>query len=143
MGLEMIFILGASALGIAVIGVVVYRAIPDRSVPVKTEVEKSQTPQKSLEVEASPESEPISEAPPPFSEDSTPSGHTGVALPTDTNAIGSATRFLAIQVPKTAQRTVTKTKRRRRTTKTRTFSPELGTAIPSIDPADKKEPSAA
>jgi hypothetical protein len=143
MGLEIILILAASGLGIAVLGIMVYRAIPNKVVSSKLETEKNQPiPPKALETETAREPEPVPEAPPPFSEDSS-SNSKGIAAPTDTTAIGVSTPFLAIQLPKGVQRPGTRARRKRRTLKTKTFPQDLTGSIPSMDPPDKKEPSAA
>ena len=144
MGLETILILAATGMGIALLGVVVYRSTPSKVTTTKIEVKKEQlTAPKVLENEVSPQPEPVSEAPPPFSDDSTPSSPKRIAAPTDTTAIGSASPFLAIPLPKAAQRNTTRAKRKRRVPKSKTFPQDLGTAIPSIDPPSNKEPSAA
>ncbi len=144
MGLETIFILAASGMGIALLGVVVYRSTPSKTTASKIEVEKEQlSVPKILETETPPQPEPVSEAPPPFADDSASSSSKGMAAPTDTTAIGSASSFLAIPLPKVAHRTVTRTRRKRRAAKSKAFSQDLGTTIPSLDPPNNKDPSAA
>jgi hypothetical protein len=143
MGLEMFLFLAGSGLGIAVLGVVVYRAIPVKAVHRKIETEKNlQSPPKPAEIEIVPETEPVSEAPPPFSEDSTSHISKGIAAPTDTTAIGTAAPFVSIQLPKT-MKPAPRAKRKRRGVKAKTFPADLTGGLPSMDPPDKKEPSAA
>ena len=142
MGLEMFLFLAGSGLGIAVLGIVVYRAIPVKAVPLKIEAEKNlPSPPKAVETEIISETEPVSEAPPPFSEDSNPYTSKGIAAPTDTTTIGTATPFLSIQLPKT--KPTTRARKKRRSVKVKTFPADLTGGLPSMDPPDKKEPSAA
>jgi hypothetical protein len=143
MGLDMLLILAASGMAVAVIGVVVYRNIPNRVAPVKETVEKKQIENlPAIKVESNPEPEPVSEAPPPFSEDSSLPKSKAIAAPTDTTAIGVSSPFLTIHVPRTVQRT-TRSKRKRRAAKPKVFPQDLVTGIPSIESPSDKEPSAA
>jgi len=143
MGLETILILVALGIGIALLGVVVYRSTPMKTVPSKVEAETQPTPvPKVLETET-PAPEPVSEAPPPFSDDTASSNLKSIAAPTDTTAIGTATPFLAIQLPKATQRTTRGRRKRRTVAKSKTFPRDLGSTIPSIDRPSNKEPSAA
>jgi hypothetical protein len=142
MGLEMFLFLAGSGLGIAILGIVVYRAIPVKTMSPKIDAEKNlPSPPKLAEIETVPETEPLPEAPPPFSEDSTSSISKGIAAPTDTTAIGTATPFFSIQLPKT--KPASRAKRKRRSVKAKTFPADLTGGLPSMDPPDKKEPSAA
>lgn len=146
MGFEIILILLGSGAGIAALGAVVYRTIPVKKQVTNVETQKIEIPVlESAKSEIPSEQEPLSEAPPPFAEDSTPTTVSkSLATPTDTTAMSSATPFLAIQVPKSVQRSVTKSRKRKRTTKTRTFPQELRSpTIPTVDPPGDKEPSAA
>jgi len=142
MGLEMILILAASAAAIAAVGAVVYRRTPNRATSAKLEVEKSPAIEKPVEIQTAPEPELVSEAPPPFSEDSSISK--GIATPSDTTAINAAAPFVSIQLPKNAQRAATRVRRKRKAPRARTLPQSINsTVIPSLDIPDKKEPSAA
>jgi hypothetical protein len=142
MGLEMILALVASGLGISAIGVVIYLTVPSRDGRTKMDTVKTQPSAKPLEIEHAHDPEPISEAPPPFSEDST-SPPKRIASPTDTTALLASTPFLTITVPKSVRRPGTRAKRKRRTTKAGTLPQNLGPDLPSINPTSEKEPSAA
>ncbi len=144
MGLEMILLLAGSGLGIAVLGLVAYRTVPNKAAPLKVETEKTlPSTTKPVEVQTVSETEPVPEAPPPFSEDSASASSKSIAAPTDTSAIGSASPFVAISLPKVASRTTTRARRKRKTVKAKTIAPDLTGVLPSLNPPDKKEPSAA
>ena len=68
LALDMVLFLAGSALAVAAIGIIVYRGIPDRSVLRAESVQKVIHPPVA-KIEQEPEPQPISEAPPPFSDD--------------------------------------------------------------------------
>jgi hypothetical protein len=145
MGLDTILILAGSAAGIAVLGIMVYRTIPSRTIQVKTEIEKAPVaPEAQKDRAPASELETISEAPSPFPEDSSVSLSKRTPTPTDTTALNVASSFVAIQIPKSVQRTATRTKRKRKTVARQKPIPQnLSTILPSIDNPNDKEPSAA
>ena len=144
MGLEMILLLAGSGLGIAVLGIVAYRTVPGKAAPpAKVEVATDPvSPPKPIGTEVSPEPEVVSEAPPPFSEDATQSTKS-IAAPTDPSAMSSASPFVTIALPKAASRANARTRKRKRSVKPKTLPVDLSGAIPSLNPPEDKEPSAA
>lgn len=145
LALDMVLFLAGSALAVAAIGIIVYRGIPDRSVLRAESVQKVLDPPVA-KIEQEPEPQPISEAPPPFSDDGSFSGSKKTAMPTDTTALGTTSPFLVISVPKSVQKTRPRTTRKRRASKVDSIpsltGPTLtGSPVPSVDNQTTKGPS--
>src|SRR5579864_4012835 len=110
LALDIVLFLAGSALAVAALGIIVYRGIPDRSTLRAEPMPKVVNPP-IAKIEQESEPQPISEAPAPFSDESGFSSSKKAGLPTDTTALNSTSPYLVIPIPKSAQRTRSRTTR--------------------------------
>jgi hypothetical protein len=140
--LDIVLFLAGSALAVAALGIIVYRGVPNRNLLRAEAPPTVSNPAPIAKIEEESEPQPVSEAPPPFSDDGAFSGPKKATLPTDTTALGATSPFLVISVPKSVHRTRPKTTRKRRVTKIDSIPSVTGSPIDRIDNPTTREPPA-